>query len=89
MWTTLPLREPAAQRSTRYDVPSLSQISIANAMQSPVAAIRNSPGGVQVRKPSGPRPYNGDMNAVKRTRFRGSPNQIDSDDDLSGGQNQP
>jgi hypothetical protein len=54
-----------------------------NRQKSPVAALRNSPGGVQIRKPSGPRPYNGDPNSVKKTRFRGSPNQIDSDDDLN------
>lgn len=59
--------------------------------QSPVAALRSSPGQ---RKLSGPRPlttsgqyskgYSGDLSAVKRTRFRGSPNQIDSDENLSG-----
>ena len=54
-------------------------------MQSPVAALRSPQS--QGRKPSGPRPLataggsKGDMNTVKRTRFRGSPNQIDSEDD--------
>ena len=55
--------------------------------QSPVAALRSSPG--QARKPSGPRPQTssgqyspGHLNSVKRTRFRGSPNQIDSTEDL-------
>jgi hypothetical protein len=58
--------------------------------QSPVAALRSSPG--QGRKPSGPRPIatsgqyttgqKGDLNSVKRTRFRGSPDQIpDSEED--------
>jgi hypothetical protein len=52
--------------------------------QSPVAALRSSPG--QGRKPSGPRPITtsgqyttgqkGDLNSIKRTRFRGSPDQI-------------
>jgi hypothetical protein len=52
--------------------------------QSPVAALRSSPG--QGRKPSGPRPIassgqyasgqKGDLNNFKRTRFRGSPDQI-------------
>ena len=52
--------------------------------QSPVAALRSSPG--QGRKPSGPRPIatsgqhnagqKGDLHGVKRTRFRGSPEQI-------------
>jgi hypothetical protein len=49
--------------------------------QSPVAALRSSPG--QGRKPSGPRPIaatgqyaSGQKDNVKRTRFRGSPDQI-------------
>ena len=63
----------------------------ANVKQSPVAALRNSPG--QTRKPSGPRPLStsgsygaakgarsGDTSTIKKTRFRGSPYHIDSDD---------
>ncbi|RMZ76769.1 hypothetical protein DV737_g4641, partial [Chaetothyriales sp. CBS 132003] len=55
------------------------------------AALRSSPG--QARKPSGPRPLSrggtgtsatgrartGDLNSVKKTRFRGSPYHIDSE----------
>ncbi|KAJ4561992.1 hypothetical protein HRR94_005612 [Exophiala dermatitidis] len=56
--------------------------------QSPVAALRSPQSQAPGRKPSGPRPLasgggsKSDMNAVKRTRFRGSPNQIDSDDEV-------
>ncbi|KIV96460.1 hypothetical protein PV10_00330 [Exophiala mesophila] len=52
--------------------------------KSPVAALRSPQS--QGRKPSGPRPLVGaraDPSAVKRTRFRGSPNQIDSDDETT------
>jgi hypothetical protein len=49
--------------------------------QSPVAALRSSPG--QGRKPSGPRPIaatsqyaSGQKGDVKRARFRSSPDQI-------------
>lgn len=61
--------------------------------QSPVAALRagSSPSG-NSRKPSGPRPITGSMSykkasasasdPIKKTRFRGSPNQIDSDDGM-------
>lgn len=55
--------------------------------QSPVAALRSPQNSG--RKPSGPRPLTGatgskgDLNMVKRTRFRGSPNQVDSDDEAS------
>ncbi|KIW28299.1 uncharacterized protein PV07_07975 [Cladophialophora immunda] len=55
--------------------------------KSPVAALRSPQS--QARKPSGPRPLagsggsKGDLNAVKRTRFRGSPNQIDSEDEAT------
>ena len=60
--------------------------------QSPIAALRGSPG--QSRKPSGPRPLStsgqyaankgvkGDVNTVKKTRFRGSPYHIDSEDEV-------
>lgn len=60
------------------------------ALQSPVAALRarSSPSGGGARKPSGPRPIAGSGSykkvsggdGMKRTRFRGSPNQIDSDE---------
>ncbi|OCT47719.1 hypothetical protein CLCR_03245 [Cladophialophora carrionii] len=55
--------------------------------RTPVAALKSPQG--QVRKPSGPRPLagssgsKGDLNTVKRTRFRGSPNQIDSEDEAT------
>ncbi|KAK5294367.1 hypothetical protein LTR99_009765 [Exophiala xenobiotica] len=55
--------------------------------KSPVTALRSPQS--QGRKPSGPRPLTttgglkGDLNTVKRTRFRGSPNQIDSEDEAA------
>ncbi|OAG36209.1 hypothetical protein AYO21_09603 [Fonsecaea monophora] len=55
--------------------------------KSPVAALRSPQS--QTRKPSGPRPLagssgsKGELSAVKRTRFRGSPNQIDSEDEAT------
>ncbi|KIW87341.1 uncharacterized protein Z519_11977 [Cladophialophora bantiana CBS 173.52] len=55
--------------------------------KSPVAALRSPQS--QARKPSGPRPLGGsggskgDLNAIKRARFRGSPNQIDSEDEAT------
>ncbi|KIW43278.1 uncharacterized protein PV06_04397 [Exophiala oligosperma] len=55
--------------------------------KSPVAALRSPQS--QGRKPSGPRPLTtasgskGDMNTIKRTRFRGSPHQIDSEDEAT------
>ena len=59
--------------------------------QSPVSALRTPP--AQNRKPSGPRPLSssgqyskgqkGDLNMIKKTRFRGSPYQIDSEENLA------
>ncbi|ETN45365.1 uncharacterized protein HMPREF1541_09196 [Cyphellophora europaea CBS 101466] len=83
---------PASRQPTYVDHVTAARAGSPALDKSPVAALKNSPGG-QVRKPSGPRPisssgqyhkgYGGDLNAVKRTRFRGSPNQIDSDEDLA------
>ena len=52
--------------------------------QSPAPVLRSPP--VDIRKPSGPRPIatsgqqttwrKGDPNSIKKTRFRGSPDQI-------------
>ncbi|EXJ89810.1 hypothetical protein A1O3_02877 [Capronia epimyces CBS 606.96] len=77
---------PLSQRQTTYvDHVAAARAGSPAIDKSPIGALRSPQS--QGRKPSGPRPLaggsKGDLNAVKRTRFRGSPNQIDSEDEAT------
>ncbi|EXJ95712.1 hypothetical protein A1O1_00835 [Capronia coronata CBS 617.96] len=78
---------PQSQRQSTYvDHVAAARAGSPALDKSPVAALRSPQG--QGRKPSGPRPLatggsKGDANTIKRARFRGSPHQIDSDDEAT------
>ncbi|KIX00729.1 uncharacterized protein Z518_09794 [Rhinocladiella mackenziei CBS 650.93] len=78
---------PSNRQQTYVDQVAAARAGSPAVDRSPVAALRSPPS--QTRKPSGPRPLTGsggskgDLNAIRRTRFRGSPNQIDSGDDVT------
>ncbi|KIW69354.1 hypothetical protein PV04_05236 [Phialophora macrospora] len=82
------MSSPASNRQQTYvDHVAAARAGSPAFDKSPVAALKSPQS--QGRKPSGPRPLagssgsKGDLGAIKRTRFRGSPNQIDSEDEAA------
>ncbi|KAF7508685.1 hypothetical protein GJ744_009077 [Endocarpon pusillum] len=79
----LPMSPAGSRQSNYVDHVSAARAGSPAYDQSPVAALRSPQS--QTRKPSGPRPQRnsgqyspGHLNNIKRTRFRGSPNQVET-----------